>query len=90
VGLSAVLLAALAGPARAEGSARHQRDSNRLPRAFSSEAVWNSATDDWEPTVAADPSSAYVYEMTTRYGGSKVCQTGCRTAFGSGRPPTVA
>lgn len=40
---------------------------------FSNEAVWSSA-DDWEPNVATDPSSSYVYEMTTRY--SKFCAPG--------------
>ncbi len=40
---------------------------------FGTETVWNSNTDDWESTVAADPSSSYVFEMTTRYGGNKVC-----------------
>src|SRR6266446_8777166 len=40
---------------------------------FATETVWNTNTNDWESTVAADPSSSYVYQMTTRYGGQKVC-----------------
>lgn len=40
---------------------------------FSSEALWGSG-DNWEPNVATDPSSSYVYEMTTRY--SKFCSAG--------------
>ena len=40
---------------------------------FSNEALWSSA-DDWEPNVATDPSSSYVYELTTRY--SKFCAHG--------------
>jgi hypothetical protein len=43
---------------------------------FADEQVWNAATNDWEPTVATDPSSSYVYQMTTRYGGPSVCQSG--------------
>ena len=49
-----------------------------LPRAsmvapgFASERVW-SGEDDWEPAIAADPSSSYVYQMTTRYSGPKPC-----------------
>jgi hypothetical protein len=33
---------------------------------WDSERVW-SGNDDWEPFVAADPSSPYVYQMTTRF-----------------------
>ena len=42
---------------------------------FDSERVW-SGFDDWEPAVAADPNSSYVYQMTTRYNGPKACN-GC-------------
>ncbi len=42
---------------------------------FDSERVW-SGYDDWEPAIAADPSSSYVYQMTTRYNGPKACP-GC-------------
>jgi hypothetical protein len=30
-----------------------------------------SAPDDWEPAIAADPSSAFVYALVTRYGTGK-------------------
>jgi len=30
--------------------------------------------DDWEPNIAADPSSSWLYQMTTRYGGHRVCR----------------
>jgi hypothetical protein len=43
-----------------------------LTTAFASERVW-SGQDDWEPAIAADPSSSYVYQMTTRYTGPKPC-----------------
>ncbi|MEW6368556.1 MAG: sialidase family protein [Acidobacteriota bacterium] len=42
---------------------------------FDSERVW-SGYDDWEPAVAADPSSSYVYQLTTRYDGPAPC-SGC-------------
>ena len=35
-----------------------------------------SGYDDWEPAVAADSSSTYVYQMITRYNGPKACN-GC-------------
>ncbi len=38
---------------------------------FDSERVWGGG-DDWEPAVAADPGGPYVYQLTTRYGGSQV------------------
>ena len=43
---------------------------------FATEQLWQAGTDDWEPTVAVDPSSSYVYQMTTRYGGQKACGKG--------------
>src|SRR5436190_22048202 len=43
---------------------------------WQSETLWSSTSDDWEPTVAVDPSSSWVYEATTRYGGAKAC-TSC-------------
>jgi hypothetical protein len=41
----------------------------------------NAATDDWEPAVAADPSSSYVYLLTTRYGEPKTCSSHCPTPY---------
>jgi hypothetical protein len=43
--------------------------------AFDAERAW-SGYDDWEPAIAADPSSNYVYQMTTRYNGPSGCN-GC-------------
>jgi hypothetical protein len=40
---------------------------------FDSERVW-SAFDDWEPAIAVDPSSPYVYQLTTRYDGPAPCK----------------
>ena len=42
---------------------------------FDAERVW-SGFDDWEPAVAADPSTSDIYQMTTRYNGPKPCN-GC-------------
>ena len=42
---------------------------------FDSERVW-SGYDDWEPTVAVQPNSSIVYQLTTRYNGPKACN-GC-------------
>jgi hypothetical protein len=43
---------------------------------FDSERVWG-AWNDWEPAVAADPVSPFVYQMTTRYNGPAPCK-GCK------------
>jgi hypothetical protein len=51
-------------------TATRQSRVPRSPGVFTSEALWSSA-NDWEPNVATDPSSSYVYELTTRY--SKFC-----------------
>lgn len=49
------------------------------PGGFDSERVWGSY-NDWEPAVAADPSSNYVYQLTTRYNGPSPC-TGCKSPW---------
>jgi hypothetical protein len=42
---------------------------------FGTEQLFGSkSNDDWEPAVAADPSTPYVYILTTRYGGKKACK----------------
>ncbi len=48
----------------------------RAAGGFATEQLWQAGADDWEPTVATDPSSAYVYQVTTRYGGQKACGKG--------------
>jgi hypothetical protein len=37
---------------------------------FDEERVWGGG-DDWEPAVAVDPGAPWVYQLTTRYGGSQ-------------------
>jgi hypothetical protein len=61
---------------RKEGSSKRnfaaQTDVEPYPRpslalpGWDSERVW-SGQDDWEPFIAADRSSSYVYQMTTRF-----------------------
>ena len=36
-----------------------------------------AAPDDWEPAIAADPASAFVYALVTRYGAGKPCPGNC-------------
>lgn len=42
-------------------------------RGFSAERLWGPH-NDWEPNIAADPSSPWLYQMTTQYGGARVCR----------------
>ncbi len=42
---------------------------------FANEQLFKANTDDWEPAMAVDPSSNWVYQATTRYGGPKACST---------------
>ena len=62
---SAALLGGSSGAANAAGG-------------FASEQLWQVGVDDWEPTVATDPSSSFVYQVTTRYGGQKACGKGLK------------
>ncbi|MEO8330640.1 MAG: sialidase family protein, partial [Candidatus Nanopelagicales bacterium] len=48
---------------------------------WSGEQLLNHGTDDWEPAVAADPGSPYVYILTTRYGEPKTCPSHCPTPY---------
>ena len=40
-----------------------------------------STNDDWEPAIAADPGSAYVYLLVTAYGQPKPCKGNCPSPF---------
>jgi hypothetical protein len=40
---------------------------------WTSEQRWGPK-NDWEPNIAADPSSSWLYQMTTRYGGPSMCR----------------
>ena len=41
----------------------------------------DTTVDDWEPAIAADPNSSYVYLLTTRYGTDKPCPGNCPTPW---------
>jgi hypothetical protein len=43
---------------------------------WAGEQVMNVGTDDWEPAIAADPNSPFVYMVTTRY-APKPCPGNC-------------
>lgn len=55
--------------------------TDNAPRSLAPARGWGnervfSRWDDWEPNIAADPSSDRVYMLTTQYGGPKAC-TSC-------------
>ena len=41
------------------------------------ESVVDPTVDDWEPAIAADPHTNYVYALTTRYGVPEPCKGNC-------------
>ena len=69
------------GPDRIEAATALPHRAEAAPLAgaaaagWQSERVWSTTSNDWEPTVATDPSSSWVYQATTRYGGPKACKT---------------
>ncbi|HYT30727.1 MAG TPA: sialidase family protein [Actinomycetota bacterium] len=71
VALSAAVTVVASGAANASDALR-----DRHVLTFDSEHIWNTTANDWEPTVAADPGTSFVYQMTTRYGGTHVCGSG--------------
>ena len=44
---------------------------------WAGEQVVSPTADDWEPAIAADPNSPYVYLLTTRYTGPTACGNKC-------------
>jgi Neuraminidase (sialidase) len=44
---------------------------------WTGEALIHPTADDWEPAIAADPSSSYVYMLVTRYTGPTACGSQC-------------
>jgi hypothetical protein len=56
------------------GVARVSQVANAPAAGWQGEQVWSATANDWEPAIAVDPSSNWVYEATTRYGGPKACQ----------------
>ena len=49
-----------------------QPSPSAVSAGFDTERLW-SAYNDWEPALAVDPGSAYVYQLTTRYDGPEPC-----------------
>ena len=41
----------------------------------------DTTVDDWEPAIAADPNSSFVYLLVTRYGTAKPCPGNCPTPW---------
>ena len=61
-----------------EGKAGKSFVINAAPVAgWAGEQLVDSAADDWEPAIAADPAAPYVYLLTTRYGTTKPCPGNC-------------
>ena len=44
---------------------------------WSGEKLVDATVDDWEPAIAADPKSNFVYVLTTRYGIPEPCKGDC-------------
>lgn len=45
---------------------------SRRAAGFDAERLWSNY-NDWEPAIAVDPGSSYVYQLTTRYDGPAPC-----------------
>src|SRR5712691_4128463 len=45
------------------------------------EQVVNPNVDDWEPAVATDPNSPFIYILTTRYGQPAPCTSHCPSPY---------
>src|SRR5215472_16475943 len=73
---------------RADGQVMHSgRDGGgpRPPGNGSGHGGWIAEQrwgphNDWAPNIAADPSSSWLYQMTTQYGGHRVCRPHRNTA----------
>ncbi|MBI3746592.1 MAG: exo-alpha-sialidase [Chloroflexi bacterium] len=64
--------------ALANGTAGRVQPITRLtPTGWVGEQVVDATVDDWEPAIAADPRSNYVYVLTTRYGVPEPCKGNC-------------
>ena len=46
---------------------------------WAGEQLANTTADDWEPAIAAAPTTSWVYMMTTRYTGPNACGSRCPT-----------
>ena len=69
---------------QARVTSAHVRPGGFAPATgWQSEQVWNAGQNDWEPSIATDPTpgSSWVYQATTRYGGTKACPSCPGTAI---------
>jgi hypothetical protein len=75
-GLLGAALPSAAGAAAAAGTpAAATAIGHGHARHWTVERRW-SRHNDWEPNIAADPSSPWLYQMTTQYGGPSACRPG--------------
>src|SRR5690349_7303039 len=71
--------------ARAAGTAGQARPLGAAATApasgWAGEQPVDTAADDWEPAIAADPHGPYVYTLVTRYGTDKPCSGNCPSPY---------
>ena len=69
--------------ARTAGTFGHTTQAvvNRPATGWAGEQIVNPNVDDWEPAVATDPHSPYIYILTTRYGTGAPCEPHCPTPY---------
>jgi len=80
-GLTAERLEALA-KAKANGTFGGKATTTNPATGWVGSRLVNAPTDDWEPAVATDPSTPYVYLLTTRYGTNPPdCSSHCPSPF---------
>jgi len=64
--------------AKAAGRLRVHTAAAAAPAAgWAGQQVISPTADDWEPAIAADPHSSYVYLLATRYTGPTACGNQC-------------
>ena len=67
---SIVVASALIVASIAAGSPASALRARYIPTpGWDNERLWSRTTDDWEPALAADPSSSLAYQLAVRYGG---------------------
>ena len=63
--------------AKEAGTLRVQAAAAAPAVGWSGEQAISPTADDWEPAIAADPNSAFVYLLTTRYSPPAACRNKC-------------
>ena len=75
--------------AKAAGKTGQQRPTGAgvaAPAAgWAGEFPMDTQWDDWEPAIAADPNSGFVYVIATRYAAPKPCPGNCPSPVDGGR-----